>query len=48
MKHEADYALKKMKKNFSLEIQNISYEDNLKGEKGSKNDRTLEREADLI
>ena len=38
---------KKMKKKLSLEIQNISYEDWLKGAEDSKNDRTLEREVEL-
>jgi hypothetical protein len=42
------HAPKKMKKKLSLEILNISYEDRLKGAEGSKNDRTLEREADLV
>jgi hypothetical protein len=42
------HAPKKMKKKLSLEIQSISYEDGLKGAKGSKDDRTLEREADLV
>jgi hypothetical protein len=39
---------KKMKKKLSLEIQSISYEDRLKGVEGSKDDRTLEREAHLV
>jgi hypothetical protein len=42
------HAPKKMKKKLSLEIQNISYEDQLKGEEGSKDDRTLERGEDII
>jgi hypothetical protein len=42
------HAPKKMKKKLSLEMQNISYEDRLKGAEGSKDDRTLEREADLV
>jgi hypothetical protein len=42
------HAPKKMKKKLSLEIQNISYEDQLKGVEGSKDDQTLEREANLV
>jgi hypothetical protein len=42
------HAPKKKKKKLSLEIQNISYEDRLKGLEGSKDDRTLERQADLV
>jgi hypothetical protein len=42
------HAPKRMKNKLSLEIQNISYEDRLKGAEGSKDDRTLEREVDLV
>jgi hypothetical protein len=42
------HAPKKMKKKLYLEIQNISYEDRLKGAEGFKYDRTLEHEAYLI
>ena len=39
---------KKMKKKLSLEIQIISYKDWLKGAEASKDDQTLEWEADLV
>jgi hypothetical protein len=39
---------KKMKNNLSLDIHSISYGDCLKGAEGSKYDRTLEREANLV
>jgi hypothetical protein len=42
------HVTKKMKKKLSLDIQSIAYEDLLKGAEGSKDDRTLEREANLI